>query len=99
EISPAEAGPLMCPAITTFNSLPNGGARGGDTVAILGIGGLGHLAVQFASRWACAQSRLLAAKTRRRLQSNSALTTTSTIRAATIINNKARFRVVTTMGN
>ena len=49
EISPVDAGPLMCAGITTFNSLRNGGARGGDTVAVLGIGGLGHLAVQFAS--------------------------------------------------
>ena len=50
EISPAEAGPLMCAGITTFNSLRNSGARGGDTVAILGIGGLGHLGVQFAAK-------------------------------------------------
>jgi len=50
EITPVEAGPLMCAGITTFNSLRNSGARGGDTVAILGIGGLGHLAVQFASK-------------------------------------------------
>jgi len=40
----------MCAGITTFNSLRNSGARGGDTVAVLGVGGLGHLAVQFASR-------------------------------------------------
>ena len=50
ESSPAEAGPLMCAGITTFNSLRNSGARGGDTVAVLGIGGLGHLGVQFASK-------------------------------------------------
>jgi len=50
EITPVEAGPLMCAGITTFNSLRNSGVRGGDTVAILGIGGLGHLAVQFASK-------------------------------------------------
>jgi D-arabinose 1-dehydrogenase-like Zn-dependent alcohol dehydrogenase len=50
EIGPVDAGPLMCAGITTFNSLRNGGARGGDTVAVLGIGGLGHLAVQFASK-------------------------------------------------
>ena len=50
EISAVDAGPLMCAGITTFNSLRNGGARGGDTVAVLGIGGLGHLAVQFASK-------------------------------------------------
>jgi D-arabinose 1-dehydrogenase-like Zn-dependent alcohol dehydrogenase len=50
EISPVDAGPLMCAGITTFNSLRNSGARGGDRVAVLGIGGLGHLAVQFAAR-------------------------------------------------
>lgn len=50
EISPVDAGPLMCAGITTFNSLRNSGARNGDTVAILGIGGLGHLGVQFAAK-------------------------------------------------
>ena len=50
ELSPADAGPLLCAGITTFNSLRNSGARAGDLVAILGIGGLGHLGVQFASR-------------------------------------------------
>jgi D-arabinose 1-dehydrogenase-like Zn-dependent alcohol dehydrogenase len=50
EISPVDAGPLMCAGITTFNSLRNSGARAGDTVAVLGIGGLGHLGVQFASK-------------------------------------------------
>jgi alcohol dehydrogenase/propanol-preferring alcohol dehydrogenase len=50
ELSPVEAGPLMCAGITTFNSLRNSGARPGETVAILGIGGLGHLAIQFASK-------------------------------------------------
>src|SRR5262245_32819742 len=40
----------MCAGITTFNSLRNSGARPGDLVAILGIGGLGHLAVQFAAK-------------------------------------------------
>jgi D-arabinose 1-dehydrogenase-like Zn-dependent alcohol dehydrogenase len=50
EISAVDAGPLMCAGITTFNSLRHSGARGGDTVAVLGIGGLGHLAVQFASK-------------------------------------------------
>jgi D-arabinose 1-dehydrogenase-like Zn-dependent alcohol dehydrogenase len=49
-ISAVDAGPLMCAGITTFNSLRNSGARAGDTVAVLGIGGLGHLAVQFASK-------------------------------------------------
>jgi D-arabinose 1-dehydrogenase-like Zn-dependent alcohol dehydrogenase len=50
ELTAAEAAPLMCAGVTTFNSLRNSGARAGDLVAILGIGGLGHLAVQYASR-------------------------------------------------
>jgi len=50
ELSPIEVGPLMCAGITTFNSLRNSGAGAGDLVAILGIGGLGHLAVQFAAK-------------------------------------------------
>jgi D-arabinose 1-dehydrogenase-like Zn-dependent alcohol dehydrogenase len=43
-----EAAPLMCAGITTFNSLRHTDARPGDLVAVLGLGGLGHLAVQFA---------------------------------------------------
>jgi D-arabinose 1-dehydrogenase-like Zn-dependent alcohol dehydrogenase len=50
ELSAVEAGPLMCAGITTFNALRNSGARAGDVVAILGIGGLGHLGVQFAAK-------------------------------------------------
>jgi D-arabinose 1-dehydrogenase-like Zn-dependent alcohol dehydrogenase len=49
-LSPAEAGPLMCAGITTFNALRHAGAQSGDLVAVLGIGGLGHLGVQFAAR-------------------------------------------------
>ncbi|HQR23713.1 MAG TPA: alcohol dehydrogenase [Steroidobacteraceae bacterium] len=45
-----EAAPLMCAGVTTFNSLRNCGARAGDLVAVLGLGGLGHLAVQFAAK-------------------------------------------------
>ncbi len=47
-LSPVEVGPLMCAGITTFNALRNSGAIAGQTVAILGIGGLGHLAIQYA---------------------------------------------------
>ena len=50
ELSSVEAAPLLCAGITTFNALRNSGARAGDAVAILGIGGLGHLAVQFAAK-------------------------------------------------
>ncbi len=50
DLSDVDAAPLLCAGITTFNSLRNSGARPGDTVAILGIGGLGHLAVQYAAK-------------------------------------------------
>jgi D-arabinose 1-dehydrogenase-like Zn-dependent alcohol dehydrogenase len=49
-LSAVEAGPIMCAGITTYNALRNSGARPGDRVAILGIGGLGHLGVQFAAK-------------------------------------------------
>lgn len=47
-LSSADAAPLLCAGITTFNALRNSNARAGDLVAILGIGGLGHLGIQFA---------------------------------------------------
>ncbi len=50
ELSATEAAPLMCAGITTNNALRNSGARVGDVVAILGIGGLGHLGIQFAAK-------------------------------------------------
>jgi D-arabinose 1-dehydrogenase-like Zn-dependent alcohol dehydrogenase len=50
DLSNVEAAPLLCAGITTFNALRNSGARAGDTVVILGIGGLGHLAVQYAAK-------------------------------------------------
>jgi alcohol dehydrogenase, propanol-preferring len=48
ELSSADAAPLLCAGITTYNALRNAGLRGGDLVAVQGIGGLGHLGVQFA---------------------------------------------------
>ena len=48
ELSSAEAAPLLCAGITTYNALRNADLRGGDLVAVQGIGGLGHLGVQFA---------------------------------------------------
>ncbi len=50
ELSFAEAAPLMCAGITTFNALRHSIARAGDLVAVQGIGGLGHLAIQFANK-------------------------------------------------
>ena len=48
KLDAVSAGPLLCAGITTYNSLRNSGARAGDTVAVQGIGGLGHLGIQFA---------------------------------------------------
>lgn len=50
ELSPVEAAPILCAGIATFNALRKCGAQAGDTVAILGIGGLGHMALQYARR-------------------------------------------------
>lgn len=49
-LSDIDAGPLMCAGVTTYNALRNSGARPADLVAVLGIGGLGHLGVQFAAK-------------------------------------------------
>ena len=49
-LSDVEAAPLLCAGITTYNSLRHSGALPGDLVAVQGIGGLGHLAIQFASK-------------------------------------------------
>src|SRR5215468_409724 len=48
DLSSADAAPLLCAGLTTFNALRNSPAKAGDLVAVLGIGGLGHLAVQYA---------------------------------------------------
>jgi len=48
EVPAEEAGPFMCAGVTVYNALRNSGARGGDVVAVHGIGGLGHLGVQYA---------------------------------------------------
>ena len=50
ELTSVEAAPLLCAGITTYNALRNAGLRGGDLVAVQGIGGLGHLGIQFARR-------------------------------------------------
>jgi D-arabinose 1-dehydrogenase-like Zn-dependent alcohol dehydrogenase len=50
DLLPAEAAPLLCAGLTTFNGLRNSKARPGDLVAVQGVGGLGHLGIQFARR-------------------------------------------------
>ncbi len=49
-LSGPDTAPMLCAGLTTFNALRNSGARAGDLVAVLGIGGLGHLGVQFAAK-------------------------------------------------
>jgi D-arabinose 1-dehydrogenase-like Zn-dependent alcohol dehydrogenase len=50
ELSAVEAAPLMCAGLTTYNCLRNSGARPGDLVAVIGLGGLGHLGVQYSAK-------------------------------------------------
>lgn len=50
DFDPVETAPLMCAGVTTFNALRHTGAGPGDLVAVLGVGGLGHLGIQFAAR-------------------------------------------------
>ncbi len=50
ELAATDAAPLLCAGVTTYNSLRNSGARAGDLVAVLGVGGLGHLGVQYAAK-------------------------------------------------
>ncbi len=50
ELTAQDAAPLMCAGLTTFNCLRNSGARAGDVVGVLGLGGLGHLGVQYAAK-------------------------------------------------
>jgi len=50
-LSDADAGPLLCAGITTYNALRHSGAFPGDLVAVQGIGGLGHLGIQFANKF------------------------------------------------
>ena len=50
-LSDAEAAPLLCAGITTYNALRHSGAYPGDLVAVQGIGGLGHLGIQFANKF------------------------------------------------
>ncbi|HXM64858.1 MAG TPA: alcohol dehydrogenase [Terriglobales bacterium] len=51
DLSPEDAGPLLCAGITTFNALRHSGAGPGDLVAVQGVGGLGHLGIQFANKF------------------------------------------------
>jgi alcohol dehydrogenase len=77
DLTSVEAAPLACAGVTTFDSLRRSGARAGDTVAILGLGGLGHLGVQFAAKMGSVLSLSPAARRKPHLRAAWVLTTTS----------------------
>lgn len=53
EISSPHAAPLLCAGATVYNAIYDSGVRPGDTIGVIGVGGLGHLALQFAKHWGC----------------------------------------------
>ena len=65
-----EAGPFMCAGVTVYNALRHAGARAGEVVAVHGIGGLGHLGVQYARQMGLRRSRSTEATTRSRWRGN-----------------------------
>jgi uncharacterized zinc-type alcohol dehydrogenase-like protein len=52
-VDPAKAGPLFCGGITVFNPIVQCGVQPTDRVGVVGVGGLGHLAIQFLAKWGC----------------------------------------------
>src|SRR5213596_695405 len=76
EVPAEEAGPFMCAGVTVFNALRNSGARGGDVVAVHGIGGLGHLGVQYARQMGFVTVAVGRGRTKNRWRKNSARTIT-----------------------
>ena len=83
ELSPVEAAPLMCAGVTTFNCLRNSGARPGDLVAVLGLGGLGIWAFNSLPERGSGRLRSRAGRTRSPWLANSAPGTTSIARRRT----------------
>lgn len=67
DLSPEEAAPLLCAGITTYNALRNQDLRPGDLVAVQGIGGLGHLGVQYAAKMGCEVAALSTSKEKEEL--------------------------------
>ena len=78
-----DAAPLMCAGLTTFNALRNSGARPGDLVAVLGIGGLGHLGVQYAAKMGFRTAAIARGKDKEPLARQLGARTTSTARPRT----------------
>lgn len=66
-LSSADAAPLLCAGITTFNALRNSKVKPGDLVAVQGIGGLGHLAIQYANKFGCEVAAISRGSDKKRL--------------------------------
>src|SRR5215467_10441231 len=79
-LSSADAAPLLCAGLTTFNALRNAAAKAGDLVAVLGIGGLGHLGVQYARHMGFEVAAIARAPARRNWPRSLVRTTISTVR-------------------
>jgi D-arabinose 1-dehydrogenase-like Zn-dependent alcohol dehydrogenase len=82
-LTDAEAAPLLCAGITTYNALRHSGAMPGDVVAVLGVGGLGHLGIQFANKFGYRWWPLAAGLKVRRWQRSSEQACTSMARRQT----------------
>ena len=82
-LRPPRTRPLMCAGLTTFNALRNSGARPGDLVAVLGVGGLGHLGVQYAAKMGFRTVAIARGKDKEPLARQLGAPTTSTARPPT----------------
>jgi uncharacterized zinc-type alcohol dehydrogenase-like protein len=76
-VDPAKAGPLFCGGITVFNPIVQCGVQPTDRVGVVGVGGLGHLAVQFLAKWGCEVIAFTSSQDKKRSCKNSARTTWS----------------------
>ena len=83
DLSSIDGAPLMCAGLTTFNALRNSGARPGDVVTVLGIGGLGHLGVQYAARMGFKTVAIARGKEKGALAKELGAATTSIVRRRT----------------
>ena len=87
ELSAVEAAPLMCAGLTTYNCLRNSGARPGDVVAVIGLGGLGHLGVQYSAKSGFNTVAIGRGRTKKHSLANWAHPTISTARRRTLRRN------------
>ena len=83
QLSAVDAAPLLCAGVTTFNALRHSGALPGDVVAVLGIGGLGRLGVQFANKLGFCTVAIARGPDKEALSRNLGRTTSSTARPRT----------------